>query len=221
MVAEASAPQPPPPLLQILTVLSADPVTAEPSPKNLAHVTFLSWPARVPATWPLAWSKRTAVLSAPPVRVTKGLDGCRSTQSRAGDFDECGDADDFSVYVLTSWAEASVAGIARFLRPLESSFPLAAMADSTALVMPAAAAAADGSKSMPSAPTAPTPEPAACPVATTWAWKSATWDCRAPSMARASSRSRESRAITRHAASCWYSTWLSSFRVASRCCLRV
>mmetsp|Transcript_13235 Transcript_13235/g.49089 ORF Transcript_13235/g.49089 Transcript_13235/m.49089 type:complete len:242 (-) Transcript_13235:12-737(-) len=45
--------------------------------------------------------------------------------------------------------------------------------------------------------------------------------CCVASSARSSSRSRTSRAITRHAASCWYKASLSSLRVSSRCCLSV
>ena len=37
----------------------------------------------------------------------------------------------------------------------------------------------------------------------------------------ASSRSRMSRAMTRHAASCWYSAWASSWRACWRCFFRV
>lgn len=45
--------------------------------------------------------------------------------------------------------------------------------------------------------------------------------CASSSCVRYESRSRMRRAITRHAASCWYSAWLSSWRTVPRLCRMV
>ncbi len=180
--------------------------------------------------------------STPPLRSRLGSLGHTSTVSTPGLDDLCSEWLAASLNAASAAASASSAGAGRFLRSFESAFHLSVIAAIASSVMPVGGAG--GGASLVSIASAPAPPAAVAPAARAavcaatddWcdesiarAWRrregglSFVRDDRRDEsvIARASSRSRMSRAITRHAASCWYSACASSLRVSSRCALSV
>eukprot|EP00052_Salpingoeca_macrocollata_P001630 m.26639 g.26639 ORF g.26639 m.26639 type:complete len:506 (-) comp11546_c0_seq1:37-1554(-) len=187
------------------TVLSCEQVRARSSVGcSSAPLTFLLWPLNSATTLPCARSSSTAFLSPPAVSTRLSLVACRSSAVMV-ELDECRPGKDWVlVKALMSSAVASSAALVRFFRPLDRVLEVLVMLSATAALMP------DWPPSTSMAPSAPPPAaaaPAAAPCA-----------CSAAKAWRAWSRSRVSRAITRQAASCWYSACESSWRTLSTCC---
>mmetsp|Transcript_1009 Transcript_1009/g.2889 ORF Transcript_1009/g.2889 Transcript_1009/m.2889 type:complete len:366 (-) Transcript_1009:111-1208(-) len=187
------------------SVPSAPPVKAAAAPSDRAAAeTAPLWPLSVAAILPASASKSTACPSSPPESViaSPSAPASHTTQRTPGAVVLCSGLAISPSKPANASASGKPSGSGRFLRHACSSAALASTAASTSASRPRTRLAAGASPSSPpaSAPRLAGPPPAAC------------------ACARASSLSLVTRAITRQAASCWYSAWLSSCRAPSSCC---